>query len=250
MGITMVTDTKTVPAENDNGYSKKRFIQAMFSAVAPRYDFLNHLLSFGADIYWRRQAIRLINFDLNRKVLDLASGTGDMALLAVKRGAQKIIAADISPAMLERARRKFEKKEWLDFYRPVCADGECLPLADQSVDAAICAFGIRNIPDPEKAVGELARVLNGSGLLVILEFSRPRLFLFRQVFQLYFKWILPRLGSWISGHHSAYYYLPKSVDEFFQPEAFKEIMEKKGFTGVRTFSMMFGAVTTYCGIKL
>jgi demethylmenaquinone methyltransferase / 2-methoxy-6-polyprenyl-1,4-benzoquinol methylase len=235
---------------NGSAEDKKDYIRKLFDTVAPRYNLINHLLSFGADIYWRRQIIRLINFDLNRKVLDLGSGTGDLALLAVKRGAHQVIAVDISSVMLEQARKKFEKKDWLGFYRPVCGDGEFLPLGDQSVDAVMSAFGIRNMTDLEKTIDEIARVLNGSGLLVVLEFSKPGFIIFRHLFRIYFKYILPPMGTWLSGHRSAYYYLPRSVDEFPEPSAFKALLGKKGFTDIRSFSMMLGVVTAYCGMKL
>ncbi len=163
---------------------------------------------------------------------------------------EKVIAVDLSTVMLERARKKFEKKDLLEFYRPVCGDGERLPLGDHSVDAVMTAFGIRNMTDTGKALDEITRVLSGSGILVILEFSKPGIAVFRHLFQIYFKFILPRIGTWLSGHDSAYYYLPRSVDEFPDPPVFKTMLEKKGFSDIRSFPMMFGVVTVYCGIKL
>lgn len=225
-------------------------IRDMFNSVSQRYDLVNHLLSFGMDIYWRRQAVRLINFQLNRKILDLATGTGDMALLAAGKGATKIIGIDNSPSMLELAVKKFKRKELDGFFYPVLADADHLPIRDESVDAVMVAFGIRNMKDVPCVLNEIYRVLSSSGIILILEFSRPGFFLFRSLFGIYFKWIFPRIGSWISGNPRAYHYLPESVDRFMSRNELTALLKEQNFSDVRSYSMTGGIVTVYVGMKL
>ncbi len=222
----------------------------MFSRISRHYDLLNHLLSFGMDIYWRRQAIRIINFSMNRRVLDLGTGTGDMALLAAKKGASMIFGADISQAMLEHAVRKFNKKELGAIFNPVICDAGRLPFRNGSMDAVMCAFSIRNTGSAPGTVFEIHRVLAPCGVAVILEFSKPKIVGFREIYRFYFHHILPRVGGWISGDTKAYRYLPESVDQFPAPVEFRQLLTDNGFTDVRSYSMSGGIVTVYVGMKL
>ncbi len=222
----------------------------MFDAVASRYDFLNHFLSLGIDFYWRHQALKFINFGMNPRLLDLATGTGDVAIMAVKRGARKVIGVDLSQNMLRFGNRKIEKKDLDGSIFMVCGEGEQLPLPDQSVDAATIAFGIRNVEDIQKTLDEMSRVLTDSGIVVVLEFSKPTWPVIRQLYHFYFLYILPRIGSLISSDKRAYHYLPHSVLNFPEREEFNKMLVKSGFSDVRYIDMTFGIVTAYCGIKL
>ena len=229
---------------------KKQFVRRMFDNVAARYDFLNHTLSFGIDIYWRHQALKLINFSMNPRLLDLATGTADVALMAVKKGARKVVGVDPSPGMIAHGRTKILQKGLDSTIYLIEGEGEHLPLHDKSVDAATVAFGIRNASDISKSLEELARVLTDTGVIVILEFSRPTLPVFKQLYLFYFKTILPWIGSIVSPDKKAYHYLPASVLDFPERNDFVRLMQDAGFSDVRYFSMTVGIVSVYCGIKI
>ncbi|KAB2881113.1 bifunctional demethylmenaquinone methyltransferase/2-methoxy-6-polyprenyl-1,4-benzoquinol methylase UbiE [bacterium] len=231
-------------------FEKKKYVQNMFDKVASRYDFLNHFLSLGIDFYWRHQALKLINFNMNPRLLDLATGTGDIAVMAVKRGARKVVGVDLSFNMLRVGNKKIIKKDVADSIAMVCGEGENLPLPNESMDAATIAFGIRNVEDIQKTLNEMARVLTNSGVIVVLEFSKPTWPVIKQLYQFYFLYVLPRIGSMISSDKEAYHYLPHSVLNFPERGDFVNVMKQSGFTDVRVFDMSFGIVTAYCGIKL
>ncbi len=228
---------------------KKKFVRRMFDAVAPRYDLLNHVLSLGIDVYWRRQMLRLINFRMNPRLVDLATGTGDVALMAVKEGAYKVVGVDLSVGMLRHGLAKIRRKDADRQIGLVAGDAENLPLPSGSVDAVTIAFGIRNVSDIPAALREMCRVLKDSGLVVILEFSRPRLIGLRQLYHFYFLKILPWIGSLISHDKKAYHYLPHSVLRFPEREDFAALLREAGFSEVRYFDMTLGVVSVYCGMK-
>jgi demethylmenaquinone methyltransferase/2-methoxy-6-polyprenyl-1,4-benzoquinol methylase len=229
---------------------KKRYVKTMFDGVASKYDFLNHLLSLGIDIYWRREALRCIDFGLNPKLLDLATGTGDMALMAVKRGALQVVGVDLSSAMLEFGQKKILRDQRNGTIQMVCGEGENLPLPDASLNAATIAFGIRNVSDIQQTLNEMARVLTQAGVIVVLEFSQPRWPVFKQLYHFYSMRILPAIGSLFSSDKKAYHYLPESVLKFPNRKEFAGMIEKAGFTDIRYFDMTLGVVTVYCGIKM
>jgi len=229
---------------------KKTYVRRMFDSVASRYDLLNHLLSLGIDWYWRAQALNLIDFKMNPRLLDLATGTGDVAVMALKRGARQVVGIDISQGMLDFGRKKILQKGLDQSIQMVCGDAEDLPLTNESVDAALIAFGIRNVSDISKALYEMSRVLKPAGVAVILEFSRPRIFGFKQLYEFYFMRVLPFIGSMISSDKKAYHYLPNSVMHFPEREDFARLMEEAGLSDVRHFDMTLGIATVYCGIKL
>ncbi|MBL7996944.1 bifunctional demethylmenaquinone methyltransferase/2-methoxy-6-polyprenyl-1,4-benzoquinol methylase UbiE [bacterium] len=229
---------------------KKKYVQNMFDKVASRYDFLNHFLSLGIDFYWRHQALKLINFNMNPRLLDLATGTGDIAVMAVKRGARKVVGVDLSFNMLMVGNKKIIKKDVSDSIAMVCGEGENLPLPSESMDAATIAFGIRNVEDIQGTLNEMARVLTNAGVIVVLEFSKPTWPVIKQLYQFYFMHVLPRIGSLISSDKEAYHYLPHSVLNFPERGEFANMMKQSGFTDVRLFNMTFGIVTAYSGIKL
>lgn len=219
-------------------------VRAMFSDIAPTYDLLNGLLSFGVDRRWRAQAARAalatVPFGPRRpRVLDVASGTGDLTL-ALKRLRPDcdVTGADFAEPMLELARRKARSRQLdVEF---IAADGTDLPFEDGAFDAVTIAYGLRNFADPDAGLREFRRVLRPGGRLAVLEFPPPPEGLFGSLFRFYFQRVLPRLGGAISGKRSAYGYLPESVLAFFTPEALEQHLRAAGFTGVRHELQTFG----------
>ncbi|WP_337844156.1 bifunctional demethylmenaquinone methyltransferase/2-methoxy-6-polyprenyl-1,4-benzoquinol methylase UbiE [Thermus sp.] len=226
---------------------KAQRVRRMFSEIAPRYDLLNRLLSLGADLSWRRRAVALALEGRPRRILDLATGTGDLALL-LKEGAPEaqVVGADFAPPMLALARKKAEVRGVeVDFLE---ADALALPFPDASFDAVTVAFGFRNFADYQRALHEIHRVLAPGGRLVLLEFPPPPKGAFGLVYRLYFGKILPFIGGLISGSFGAYRYLPESVEAFPPPEALKALMEEVGFR-VRYELLTFGVAAIHVGDK-
>jgi demethylmenaquinone methyltransferase/2-methoxy-6-polyprenyl-1,4-benzoquinol methylase len=223
----------------------------MFDAIAPRYDFLNHLLSAGIDRHWRRLAIRSIGLTGRERVLDLCTGTADLALAArqARPGAARVIGVDFAGAMLTIGMEKVRRAGLESAISLVRGDAMRIPVADASVDAVTIAFGIRNVEDPEVACRDIARVLRPGGRLVILEFAIPTAPLFRAAYLSYFRHILPRIGRAISGHEAAYGYLPASVGAFASPDTFMNLLRKYGFHEVTANSLTFGSVFLYTATR-
>ena len=221
-------------------------ISAMFDAIAPRYDFLNHFLSAGIDHLWRKRAIRALTLTGRETVLDLCTGTGDLAIEALQgtRGAARVLGVDFSSAMLTLGLGKLRRRDLGTRVALVRGDASNVPVADASVDAITIAFGIRNVEDRGTACREMLRVLKPGGRLAILEFAMPTSPLFRHLYLSYFRHVLPRLGAWISGHNSAYAYLPASVDAF-RPDDFMNLLRTSGFVDVAADPMTFGSVFLY-----
>ena len=226
-------------------------IQAMFNAVAPRYDFLNRILSFGYDRYWRKVAVNQFGNISNKTFLDVATGTADIALEIAKRhpSALQVIGMDFSQSMLKLGSNKINENNLEKEILLIPASAENIPLKDEIFDGAITAFGVRNFSDAQKGLLEMYRVLKPNGKIVILEFSFPQYRLLQWLYRLYFEKILPITGRIISGHKTAYSYLPVSVANFPQGEAFKEILENSGFKKVSFKTLTLGIVTLYTGIK-
>lgn len=222
-------------------------IAGMFDAIAPRYDFLNHLLSAGIDRHWRSRAIRSMGLTGRERVLDLCTGTADLAIAArqARPGAACVVGVDFAGAMLAIAADKIRRAGLSREIALVRGDATRIPVADASVDAVTIAFGIRNVEDPEVACRDIARVLKPGGRLTILEFAIPTTPLFRAAYLSYFRHILPRIGRAISGHDAAYGYLPASVGAFASPDAFMNLLRKHGFTDVSADSLTFGSVFLY-----
>lgn len=201
----------------------------MFDNIAPRYDFLNHLLSAGIDIRWRRKAIKLLRPYQPKTVLDIATGTGDFAVEALKLNPQKVIGLDISPGMLEVGRQKMRKKGVDDRVDMILGDSESLPFEDNSIGAVTVGFGVRNFENLELGLSEILRVLEPGAGAAILEPAVPTKFPMKQLFGLYFRGILPLIGRLVSKDQSAYTYLPESVRAFPNGQEFTDICSEVGF---------------------
>jgi demethylmenaquinone methyltransferase/2-methoxy-6-polyprenyl-1,4-benzoquinol methylase len=221
-------------------------IAGMFDAIAGRYDLLNHVLSGGQDVYWRWRAVRRLRLTGNERVLDLCTGTCDVARTMVRRGlARRVLGMDFSAEMLKVGRRKLLGEGRATAVPLVRADAMRLPAASASMDAVTIAFGIRNVLDAPAALREVARVLKPGGRLAILEFSTPQQPLVRSAYLWYFRNILPRLGKLVSRHGEAYSYLPASVEGFTPPAQFVSLLEAAGLTGCEAVPLTFGVVYLY-----
>ena len=216
----------TVLPYKDKQDTKKKQVASMFDNISGQYDFLNHFLSLGIDILWRKKAIKLLKADQPKLILDIATGTGDFAIEALALKPDKVIGVDISQGMLEVGKKKLKKKGLDHLIELQMGDSERLLFDDNKFDAIIVAFGVRNFEHLEQGLKDMYRVLKSGGKVVILEFSKPRTFPFKQVYQFYFKWILPKIGRLISKDNSAYTYLPESVNEFPDGKDFIGILEK------------------------
>lgn len=234
---------------NNAGESKKLQVRKMFDNIAHRYDFLNHFLSFGTDRAWRRKAIRKLKEHNPISILDVATGTGDFAMEAMRISPQSVTGVDISEEMLSIAREKVAKAGLGNQISFQWADAEELPFAAESFDASTVAFGVRNFENVLKGLSEINRVLKTGGILVILEFSMPTRFPFRQVYAFYFRKLLPLIGKWVSKDHSAYTYLPDSVSAFPQGDEFTGWLLRAGFREAEFKPLTFGVVNLYMARK-
>lgn len=234
-----------------NQGSKKQEVEAMFDNIAHKYDFLNHFFSLGIDILWRKRAIRMIKKYNPKSILDVATGTGDFALLTAKhyKEVDAITGIDISEGMLEVGRKKIRERELQDKIVFKKADSENLPFQEQSFDAVTVAFGVRNFENLEQGLSEMYRVTRDGGVVAIIEFSKPKRFPIKQLFGFYFKYIMPTVGNWLSKDSRAYTYLPESVQAFPEGEAFKAILSKVGFSKVDIISLSGGIASIYFARK-
>lgn len=236
---------------NPEQISKTKQVEAMFNDIAPRYDFLNHFLSLGIDKIWRRKVIRKIISDNPMEVLDIATGTADLAiLLAKKHSASNITGVDLSENMLAVGRRKVEELNFSNRISLKQGDSLSLPFENNVFDVAMVAFGVRNYEDPVKGMSETLRVLKPNGKLYVLEFSMPRKFPMAQLYKFYFWAILPLIGRMVSGHKQAYTYLPESVNAFPDGNNFIQLMERAGFSNCKFKKLSFGIATIYEGSKI
>ena len=229
----------------ENTESKKEQVAQMFNNISKRYDFLNHLLSFGIDIVWRKKAIGLLKASQPKKLLDVATGTGDFAIAALKLNPKKVIGIDISEGMLAVGKEKIKQKGFEDIIELKLGDSENLLFEDNSFDAYTVGFGVRNFENLEKGLTEMLRVLKPNGTAIILEFSKPKSFPFKQIYHFYFNKMLPGIGKLVSKDNSAYTYLPESVDAFPDGDNFKEILKNIGYKNATAITLMFGIATIY-----
>jgi demethylmenaquinone methyltransferase/2-methoxy-6-polyprenyl-1,4-benzoquinol methylase len=222
-------------------------VRSMFDRIAPRYDLLNHVLSGGIDVRWRRRAVDVLEAAPGARVLDLCTGTADLLIEALRRdGRARGTGLDFSLPMLARAAGKIARRGLAGRAAVVAADVQRLPVRDGAFDGALMAFGIRNVAEPARALAEVRRALRPGGRLVVLEFSRPRGpigFLYRA----YSRHVLPRIGGWVSGDRGAYAYLPASVERFATPAELGALMEGAGFTAVRWRPLTGGIAHVFQG---
>jgi demethylmenaquinone methyltransferase/2-methoxy-6-polyprenyl-1,4-benzoquinol methylase len=224
----------------------------MFDRISHRYDLLNHLLSFGRDFAWRRRAVGFLPKAADMVVLDLACGTADLALTAVKHRGNgiRVFGVDMSERMLRVGLTKVSRRGLADCVHLLRGDGMQLPLPDGKFDAAMIAFGIRNMSDPRLCLRELFRILRPGGRLVVLEFSIPENRLIRALYLPYFRYILPRLGGLVSGDTFAYSYLDRTVETFARGEEFEQLLREAGFERTLQQPLTFGVATIYVGDKI
>jgi len=230
--------------------TKKEQVASMFNNISGTYDFLNHFMSLGIDIIWRKKAIRELKSIKPRVMLDVATGTGDFAFEAIKILApEKIIGVDISEGMLDVARKKIQDRNLQHVFSVQTGDSEGLHFLNDHFDAITVAFGVRNYENLEKGLADMYRVLKPGGKIVILEFSKPRAFPIKQGYNFYFKHITPMLGKLFSKDNRAYCYLPESVAAFPDGEEFTHLMNKVGFKNTRDRRLTFGISAIYTGTK-
>ena len=239
----------TVVPYKDKSEAKKRQVAEMFDSISGKYDFLNHFLSLGIDIRWRKKAIKFLKNDNPKQILDIATGTGDFAIEALKLNPDKITGIDISEGMLNVGREKMKKKGFDHIIDMQSGDSENLQFPDNNFDAIIVAFGVRNFENLEKGLMEMNRVLKPGGKAVILEFSKPSVFPFKQLYNFYFRWILPKIGRLVSKDSAAYTYLPESVNEFPYGERFIKILDGTGFNNTQCKPLTLGISSIYVGEK-
>ena len=234
---------------NQTDTTKKGEVRTMFNTIAPHYDQLNHLLSLGIDKLWRKHAIQTLKPFAPTHIIDVATGTGDFAIKAHQMLGCKVTGTDLSVGMLSVATEKVKEKGLSSSINFLEADSEQLPFESDTFDAITVAFGVRNYGDLDKGLAEMARVIKKGARMVILEFSKPTIFPFRQLYMFYFKHILPFMGGIISHDKKAYEYLPQSVLAFPDGEEFEAHLKLVGIKPIKRISQTLGIATIYVGEK-
>jgi demethylmenaquinone methyltransferase/2-methoxy-6-polyprenyl-1,4-benzoquinol methylase len=241
--------SKNITPYKDSELGKKEQVAQMFDTISGNYDGLNRVISFGIDIKWRKKVLKLVSDKNPKTVLDIATGTGDLAILMTNTSAEKIIGLDISAGMLEVGRNKIKAKKLSDKIEMILADSENMPFEDNTFDAITVAFGVRNFENLEKGLAEILRVLKPNGIFVILETSVPDKTPYKQGYTFYSKNILPLIGKLFSKDNSAYQYLSESASVFPYGEALNNILRKIGFIEVKSMPQTFGVATIYSASK-
>jgi len=244
-----MNEPKVVTPYGASDATKKEQVAEMFDNIAHRYDFLNHFLSLGIDKLWRKKAINLLKEDAPKVMLDVATGTGDFALAALKLKPTKVMGVDISKEMLEMGKKKMKAKGVDDIITLQLGDSENLNFSDNTFEAVTVAYGVRNFENLEKGLSEILRVMKPNAKLIVLEFSKPKNFPVKQGFNFYFKYILPSLGRLVSKDARAYTYLPESVQAFPEGKDFTDILKKVGFKNNSCIRLTFGISSIYIGQK-
>ena len=241
--------TEKVKPYKDSELNKKQQVTKIFDTISEEYDGLNRVISFGIDVKWRNKVVNIVTSKKPERILDIATGTGDLAISLTKTNAKKIIGLDISDGMLEVGREKVKSKNLEDTIDMIIGDSEDLPFADNSFDAITVAFGVRNFMNLEKGLSEILRVLKPHGIFVILETSVPTKPVFKQGYKVYSKYILPTIGKLFSKDRSAYRYLSESASVFPYGEALNNILRQIGFINVEDKPQTFGVATIYIASK-
>ncbi len=233
---------------SDSELTKKEQVTKMFDTISKEYDGLNRVISFGIDVKWRKKVVKLVAKTHPKSILDIATGTGDLAIELTKTNAEKIVGLDLSPGMIEVGRNKIEKLGH-DNIDMVIGDSEALPFENNSFDAITVAFGVRNFENLDKGLSEILRVLKPNGIFVVLETSVPNKTPFRQGYNLYCRYVMPTIGRLFSKDNSAYTYLSKSASVFPYGEAFNNILTNIGFINATALPQTFGSATIYIASK-
>jgi demethylmenaquinone methyltransferase / 2-methoxy-6-polyprenyl-1,4-benzoquinol methylase len=241
--------SQNVTPYKDSGLGKKEQVAQMFDTISGNYDGLNRVISFGIDVKWRKKVLKLVADKNPQTILDIATGTGDLAILMAQTSATEIIGADISEGMMEVGRKKVTDKALDSKIKLVYGDSESLPFQDNYFDAITVAFGVRNFETLEKGLAEILRVLKPGGIFVILETSVPTKFPYKQGYNIYSKYLLPLIGRLFSKDRSAYAYLSESASVFPHGEALNNILRKIGFIEVKNMPQTFGVATIYSASK-
>ena len=249
MTVQKKNTTSSVKPYGNEGSTKKEEVAAMFNNIAARYDLLNHLLSMGIDKGWRKKAVAIFKSNPPEHLLDVATGTADFAISALKINPGKITGVDISEGMLEMGRKKIREKGLQDRIELRYGDSEQLPFPNHTFDGAMVAFGVRNFGDLDKGLSEIHRVLKPGAKLVILEFSSPKSFPVKQLYWFYFRYVLPSIGKMVSKDPAAYTYLPESVKAFPDGNPFLERLIQAGFDKPIQKQLTFGIASIYSGVK-
>jgi demethylmenaquinone methyltransferase/2-methoxy-6-polyprenyl-1,4-benzoquinol methylase len=246
--VTTYKHDSIVPNEGSK-VNKKLQVEQMFDNIAPKYDFLNRLMSLGIDIQWRKKVIKRLQAARKGQFLDVATGTADLAIMLASLQPKKVIGIDISQQMLNKGDEKIIEANVQDIVSLQKADSENLPFADNTFDAATVSFGARNFENLDKGLGEMYRVISPGGILIILEFSKVKVFPLKQLFAFYFRYITPTIGKIFSKNNTAYSYLPESVAAFPEGEEMCSILHKIGFKNSTCTPLSFGIASIYQATK-
>ena len=236
------------PYKQQDG-TRKEQVTKMFDNISKNYDFMNRLMTFGIDVKWRKKVVKIVAENNAQEILDIATGTGDFAIMLADLQPKRIVGLDISQGMLEVGKRKVKEKKLTHLIEMILGDSENLPFDDDSFDAVTVGFGVRNFENLDKGLQEINRVLRPGGVFVVLETSQPVNFPFRQLYKLHTKYIIPLMGKVFSKDDKAYEYLPESAQAFPYGKAFNNILEKNKFISVQDQSLLFGAARIYKAFK-
>ena len=239
---------KIVPF-SDSNQGKKEQVAQMFDTISENYDGLNKIISLGTDATWKKKILQMVKLQHPTSILDIATGTGDFAIEALALKPEKIVGVDISEGMLNVGKEKVKKLGVDNIIEMQLGDSERLLFEDNTFDAVIVSFGVRNFENLEKGLTDMCRVMKPGGTCIVLEFSKPKSFPFKQIYNFYFKYILPTIGNMVSKDSSAYTYLPESVQAFPDGEDFLKVYHKAGFTQTQCLPLTFGISTIYIGKK-
>lgn len=239
----------TIKPYSDSELSKKEQVKQMFDNISPKYDLLNRILSMGIDVRWRKDVVKRVNQSKPQNILDIATGTGDLAIQIAKTNQAQITGFDLSEGMLQVGRQKVAAENLQDRIKMIQGDAENMPFEDNSFDCITVAFGVRNFENLEKGLNEIYRVLKPGGKFIILEFSQPESFPMKQLYAFYSKNILPKIGKQISKDESAYTYLPDSVKAFPYGEEMKNILKNSKFVNPSDKKLTFGIASIYESTK-
>ena len=235
------------PYQSDS--SKKEQVAKMFNNIAHKYDFLNHFLSLGIDILWRKKAIRLLKPKNPKRIIDIATGTGDFALASLKFNPESVTGIDISQGMIDVGNKKILDKKQNHIINLRLGDSENIEFGDNYFDALTVGFGVRNFQNLKKGLSEMYRVVRPGSSSAILEFSKPKVFPVKQIYNFYFNKILPGVGKIFSKDNAAYTYLPESVDAFPEGEEFISVLKEVGYKNIKQYPLMFGIASIYLAEK-